>query len=905
MTGAPIAPVFEPSGRSLDVGLMVPNPSVSPSYKNEIGTLNMLRSKNSKATALLHGTALTTLVLLATPFAAQAQEAEDEVVAVGTFIPNEKRITSEITSVLDEEIFETTGAGDIAGALTRVTGLSLSQGKFVIVRGLNERYSSATLNGSPLPSPEPLRRVAPLDLFPTSILSDVVVQKTFTPEYSGEFGGGAINMKTKALPDDKFFTVSVSGSYNTQTSFQDGLVYDGSDTDWLGFDDGLRDLPPLDANGLPTQNFENFSTLIVDNSNSIPGDISGRISAGNRYDLDSGKSIGILGTIGYSNEWETREGITNTANIGAGNILQIQDGGSRFSTENKVSLNGMLTAGVEWDENNEFQAVGFFSRQSSKEARIYDGTGDLQNNLIRQDSTEWIERDVLMGQLLGTHYFPSLEDAELSWRLSYAEASRNAPYERLVTYEDYQDGNGFRYQFNRQGSNSRLSFSELDDQTIDAGVDFVLPMFIQDRSVEFKLGGSYLDKSRDSEQADFRYFGTIPPELRLSRIDQIYSDAVVDAGILEIRRTNSTSFPDASSAGLEVAAVYTGVDVELSENLRVAAGLRYEDSEQTTAISQLTVPGSEFNFDPLAQDWVLPSATLTYTFADSWQLRLAASKTINRPQFRELTPVLFVNTDTEDRFVGNPFLKNSESLNLDARLEYYFASNQFVTLGVFYKDLTNPIEEFVLPLGNEFATSFVNAPSAELIGLEAEFEKKFDLSTMDNAPEFWSGKDLVLRTNYTYVDSDVSADGTVQITPPSVNPSQGVTPITLSAAGLYTDGRKLQGQSDHLANIQLGIDDFENNWEATLLVNYSSERIRAVEFLSNRLPAIKEQLPLSVDLVFNFDLPVAGDDYRIGLKATNIFDDGYEAFQELGDSRVTIDGYDIGTTFSMSIKREF
>ena len=846
---------------------------------------------------------LLTSALISTPALAQDAPEQDEVVSTGVFIPNEKRITSEITSVLDEEIFETTGAGDIASALTRVTGLSLSQGKFVVVRGLNERYSSATLNGSPLPSPEPLRRVAPLDLFPTSVLSDVVVSKTFSPEFSGEFGGGAINMKTKGLPNEKFLEVSLSTSFNTETTLKEGLVYDGSSKDGLGFDNGLRDLPALDANGVPTSNFENFSTLIIDTNNELPFNGGARISGGNRYDLESGTSIGILATLGYDNSWENRAGEDNTVNIGAGNELVLLDDGFKTSTENKISLNGLLGVGVEFNENHNVQVVGLATRQSSAEARILTGV-DREDRIFRQDFTEWFEREVYMGQLLGEHYIPSMNDAEIRWRASYAEAGRDAPYERRVNYEDFEDGQGFRFQFNRPGTNNDIRFSTLDDQTLDFGLDFVFPVEFGARTAELKFGGAYLDKSRDSEQADFRYFGSIPAELRNSRIDLIFSDEVVDAGILEIRRGGTTGFPDVSEAALETVGAYAGVDFEYNEFFRAAFGLRYEDSTQETAIAQSTVADSRFDFDPLAEDFILPAATATFTFGDGFQLRLAASKTINRPQFRELTPSIFVNTDTDDRFVGNPFLRNSKSTNFDARLEYYFSANQFVTIGGFHKDFTDPIEEFIFNgLGESNATSFLNAPSAELFGMEVEFEKKWDLG--DLGSDRWAGKDFVLRSNYTYTDSSVSANGDVSITPPSVNPAQGVTPLVLSASGLYSDGRKLQGQSDHLANLQLGIDDYENGWEATLLLNYSSERIRAVEDLSNGLPSILEQLPLSLDFVYNHDLNIRGGEYTFGFKVQNILGDGYEASQTLGNSTIIVDDFDIGTTFAASLKRRF
>ena len=151
----------------------------------------------------------------------------------------------------------------------------------------------------------------------------------------------------------------------------------------------------------------------------------------------------------------------------------------------------------------------------------------------------------------------------------------------------------------------------------------------------------------------------------------------------------------------------------------------------------------------------------------------------------------------------------------------------------------------------------------------------------------------------------MSADGEVSITPPSVNPTLGVAPLILSAEGLYSDGRRLQGQSDHLANLQLGVEDYEANWEATFLLNYSSDRIRAVEDRSNGLPSIIEQLPLSVDFVFNKDFSLGGGDYEFGFKVQNILGDDYEASQSLGDSEIIIDSFDPGTTVALNLKRRF
>ena len=171
-----------------------------------------------------------------------AQEIE-EVVVSGSFIPDEKRDTSEISAILDSSEIERTGDDNIAVALTRLTGLSLVRGKYVYVRGLGERYSAATLNGSNLPSPEPLKRVVPLDLFPTQIIDSSVIQKTYSADMPAEFGGGIIEIETKPVPTERILDFSFSSGFNSATSLSDGLLYDGGDDDDFGYDDGIRNFP--------------------------------------------------------------------------------------------------------------------------------------------------------------------------------------------------------------------------------------------------------------------------------------------------------------------------------------------------------------------------------------------------------------------------------------------------------------------------------------------------------------------------------------------------------------------------------------------------------------------------------------------------------------------------------------
>ena len=202
----------------------------------------MRKSTSTFFSALLATTALSAAHQVA---AQELDFSDDEIVVRGVNIPDEKRATSEISSLLTPEKLERQGDSDIAEALRRVTGLSLSQGKFIVVRGLNERYSNLTLNNSPLPSPEPLRRVAPLDLFPVTVVETALVQKTFSPEFSGEFGGGLIELRSKGVPDEGFLDFKLGVTLDTESTARDGLTFDGGDWDWAGFGDSTYNVPPF------------------------------------------------------------------------------------------------------------------------------------------------------------------------------------------------------------------------------------------------------------------------------------------------------------------------------------------------------------------------------------------------------------------------------------------------------------------------------------------------------------------------------------------------------------------------------------------------------------------------------------------------------------------------------------
>lgn len=835
-------------------------------------------------------------------------ETEDDVsvqqtiVVRGQFIPDEKRSTSEISSLIDEGDFQLQGDSDAASALARVAGISTADDEFIYVRGLNERYSNALLNGSPLPSPAPLRRVAPLDLFPTSALKAVLVQKTYSPDLPGEFGGGLVDLRTKAVPDERFLTLSASIASNSETSLRDGLLYDGGDTDALGYDDGTRDLPSL-ANGLTPEfgrQLTDDSSLLVVQQGEVGPDTGVGLTAGERIDYSSDLSIGLLGALSYSNSWSTKRGRRGYA-FSQGDSLGVFFDQSRFSTENNIKVNALGTVGFEILDNHELQFVGLVSRSTDKEARIVRGFNAEEVN-ERRDALEWFERQLWTTQVQGEHNFPDLLDLKVDWRASYSEALRDAPYQLSNIYIIGDDGTP---RLSASAAANRLQFSRVDDDTTDFGVNFELPLSFGGSEctflceVDLKAGYAYVENDRRATSTiyDINGVGATTGEQRL---DLIYASIFAN-GQGSVTEVAGEQFPQLYLATLETDAAYAGIDAQITPFIRAAFGLRFEDAIQavdTQVIDQDLA--NNLVEGVIDEEDIFPAVTITWNPIEDLQVRAGYSETITRPQFRELAPAVFVNTETDANFFGNPFLVNADIKNYDVRGEYYFSRDQFMTVGLFYKELTNPIEEILVP-AETLQTTFINAPAAELYGVELEYEQILPVQDWTKWG-FFEDREIQIKANYTWSDSEVSTEGDVAFNVgTNLNPVLGLTP----AAGRIEDGRPLQGQSEHLFNLQFGLLNETAQSEINVLVNYVSERIRSGEVLARNLPAIIEEPPTTVDIVWNKGFEFRGGDYEFSLNIENLFRDGYEAYQERNDDRVDVDTFDQGSIVSFGIKRTF
>ncbi|MCB2089521.1 MAG: TonB-dependent receptor, partial [Sphingomonadaceae bacterium] len=638
------------------------------------------------------------------------------------------RSSTQVVSVLSSEEIARTGEGDIAGALGRVTGLSVQGQGFVYVRGLGDRYSLALLNGLPLPSPQPLSRVVPLDIFPTNVVASSLVQKTYSANFPGEFGGGVINLTTRAVPDEPFLKISAGISGDNLTAGSDGLYYYGSDSDWTGFDDGSRSLTPALQNyfssgarmsDLTTAeqgeiakslNLPNFSVL--QKTDNVPVNWSASITGGTAFDVGADGRLGIIATASISNKWRNRV-ITKQTAINAN--LDLDNDFQDFVTNNRILVNGLVSVGLELGEHK-FRFTNLFIRDTLKRASFSQGE-DLQDDRSKQiQNTAWYERQLFDSQFVGELEFG---DLDVDLRAGYAQTRREAPYEYEFEYvrtnvPNDPLGDLFINVMDRQRGNVSVVFSELKEDLYYGGIDISYPIAPW---LSVTAGYAYTDTSRYSERREFLFDAptSFDDVVGAFRPDLLLGSAIIDyygIGLIE-----TTQSDPAFQADLEIQAGYVQTRIEPMLGLNLDLGVRYEDATQSVnPVNVFAVPGVSTSSTLLANDYFLPAATLTWEIQQGLQARISASRTIARPQFRELIFQTYYDPETNRQFNGNPLLTDSELTNYEARLEYYWGSGARASLAGFYKDIKNPIEAYSSFSDNDQLTSFANAPKAQLYG---------------------------------------------------------------------------------------------------------------------------------------------------------------------------------------------
>ena len=790
----------------------------------------------------------------------------------------ERRETAQVIDTLSIEQISRAGDSDAAGALKRVTGLSLVDDKYIYVRGLGERYSSVLLNGAQIPSPDPTRRVVPLDLFPADILSSIAVQKTYSPDMPGEFGGGTVQMRTRGVPEGFFLRASGSLGYVDGTTGEDGLRSRGGGRDWLGRDDGFRDAPAgLFQRPLPARGSAELAALgrgLTEKGfglgrKEIGPDTGFGVSLGNRFGgEDDDFGIGFIGALRYAQGWDQRgEDRAQFSTDTTGNLIRTQDY-RREKTERAIDTSAFLSVGADLGADHHITGTVMQLRQTEQEESIDEGLRS-SGNVERNTRLEWTENQLTTLQLGGEHQFDAAGDLGLYWQYTDSAAERDLPFARNYLYAD--DGEGeFVY---TASFPPQVRYEFLEDNSEEAQVGLRYPLqFSGDDSLTFDLGASRLRRDRASEIWRYSFRNLVAPPRGPVPIDDILNPGAIDNGAIElIGVSNATDF---YTADQQLDALYLNTDLRLGD-WRLNLGARREDNSQRVVTQNPFLPGTPPLIAQIEKDDLLPSAALTWSYSDAAQWRLGYNETVSRPEFRELSTAPYTDPLLDMTVFGNPNLQQADIRSLDLRWEYYFSAIESFSVGVFRKEFDNPIE-LVRTAGSSDLLTLSNADAGETQGIEFDISRNLGyFETASWLPESWRKpfwQDLNVSANYAWIDSEIDLG---------------------DAVGIQTSERRpLQGQSKYLANVALSWFDPEGRSEATLLWNVAGERISSAG--QSGLPDEYEQPFHQLD--FTWARALAWDGWKVKLRLRNLLDPEVEYTQGDETSRRYRKGREVAAT---------
>jgi outer membrane receptor protein involved in Fe transport len=734
----------------------------------------------------------------------------------------ERKKATVISDTLAAEDMRKNADSSAASAMQRVTGLTVVDNQYVFVRGLGERYSNTQLNGSTLPTTEPEKKVVPLDLFPSSLIQSVHVLKTYMPDKPADFTGGLVQIEPLSFPDREVFDVSIGYGFNSETTFQDFGNYPGGSTDWLGYDDGTRALPsdiPTDQKvvrggifrgGFTRPELETFGESFAD---VWQPRVASSAAPNQSYSVVWGDSTEKLGAVvsfayNYKNETQTEE--QNYYSVGGDEIELYNDYDFEVaSTDTTMGLVGNLAYKI--DGSNRIAFENFYTNSSQNETRVFQGFNSDVNTEILDTRLYWIQESIYSGKVSGEHFFSDLANSRVDWRGSFSTAVRDEPDLRETLYE-YESTLGKFVLADESQSGFRM-FTDLADHVYEFASDWSafttqwsgLPTMIK--------AGPYVQyRDRDFSSRRFRFVNIAPGQFDISLPpEELFTPENIGPNFELREETRAT---DTYTADQTILAGYGMIDLPVSEKWRFVGGVRVERSEQNVetydlfAVSPMPIVSNLDNTD------VLPGLNLIYAIDDRHNLRFGYSRTVNRPEFRELAPFEFTDVVGGRATVGNPNLQRALISNYDVRWEWFPGSSEVIAASFFYKDFTNPIERTVQATA-QLRTSYANAAGATNLGFEIEARKQVSAN-------------VYLSTNYTWVDSDIEIGRAVGEVQTSTN-------------------RPLAGQSPNVFNamVELVLPQFD--FSTRVLYNYFDDRI--VDVGSLGLPDIIEEGRGSLDVV--------------------------------------------------------
>ena len=749
-----------------------------------------------------------------------------------------------ISDAISAEDISRGAQGDVAAAMTRVTGASVVDGKYVYIRGLGERYSSAQLNGTSLPNTDPNSKSVQMDIFATNLLDNITTEKTFTPDKPGNFTGGSVNVKTKSLPESFTMSFSTSTKYNSQSSFKDILSYDGGEYDFLGFDDGTRDIPlalqnpdveiPSITSALrdpeAAQLLDLYSKSFGDKS-MTPTTTEGALGQSYSFSIGNQTTVldrpfGMLGSVSYNRNISAYD---NGASGIWKRVSRESEGlnRERFATDTsgseEVLWGGLVNATYRPSITHEIGANVLYNRSGEKQSRYQTGAwpSSLPGDNVRYETRvlSFIEREMRSLQFRGKHVLPSVSNLEIEWNGAFIRSTQDEPDLRFFTNEfqtvdaegqGASDIDSYTIALSNYAAPTRY-FRNLEETNRDFKLDLTLPFSPwSGLTARLKLGGAYLDKDHTFRERRFSFrqdnlrYRNDPAVFFSSARTGILPDEFQDTpGFTRFGNfvSEDSDLKNNYDGEQEIMAGYVMLDLPFSRRFKVTGGARYESTLLDVVSHEPSLSPGKLD----EKDW-LPSVNTVYEVVDNMNVRGAYSRTLARPSFRELAPFasfLFVG---DFIFVGNNELKRTLIDNYDLRWEWFTRPGEIYALSYFYKKFEHPIERVIVTTNGEI--QFQNVDAAFVTGVELEYRTRLD-QLHPSLSNFQIGGNLSLvRSQVDIAPSELAVIR-------ALDPNAG-------------DTRELQGQSPYVVNFDAMYDNTDTGTLVSVHYNVFGERLSEV-----------------------------------------------------------------------------
>lgn len=752
-------------------------------------------------------------------------------------------------------------SGDV---IKRVSGATIQDGKFAVIRGLADRYNMALLNNVILPSTEPDRKAFAFDVFPSNIMDNIIIMKTGQPNLPSEWAGGLIQLNTREIPEKNFFNISIGQSFTEGTTFKPFKTYESSKTDFLGFDNSMRPLPsgfpglvalndlklqitPSDTLAKLGRQLANNSWKVKERRMAYPGQ-SLQISGGfavRKNDIQFG---GVF-ALSYSNSLQYNEG-TRRRYDWADKALYYDYTDGIYNNSVTAALLGNL--GLVIKGNHKISWKNIYTVNSDNSTILRDGVSYFSATEQNRTNLEFISSRVLSSNLSGEHFF---KESEIRWKWNggVVLVNRDQPKTMRYSYERFYTSSGegqpnantdpFVYQIQNGGSDPKLSamfYSKLTERVYNAATDLSIPFKIKGikQSISFGYNFQYRQRSFEARNLFFDYTSanyTYDSTLRDPNVDNIINQSNFDNGKLTL---NQVAFPqDLYTARSTTNAAYVMMENNIAERFKAVWGFRFERYQQS-----LTSP-TNIDFDIIDNPGdvptiktklvdstyvrsyysgaytndslgnvktvfpLLPSINLIYKLNDDMNLRASYSQSMSRPEFRECSPFLYYDFIRDANLAGNVNIMQTFIHNADLRYEWFMGRGQTISASLFYKNFKNTIELTSMAAGGVPQFIYNNAQNAWLVGAELEVRKNFGFASKKL-------EDLTFIANVAYIFSRVNLGN-----------------VKNNAGDEKT--RPMQGQSPYIVNLGLSYQHPKYGFGATLLYNQSGQRLYAVGEVGN------------------------------------------------------------------------